>query len=118
MQDAWSVAGGQATRRLWLYAERDFDSSHVAWLAHSFLKRFRPHDWFSMEWAVTCTKPRIGSFGGGAVFVTAAGAEYVTTATWVNARRGKHAALPSDAGNVATYNERSPNNVLPPGIGD
>ena len=40
-------------------------------LVQKFLKRFRPDQWWSLTYAATCSKPRVGEFGGGAVFVTA-----------------------------------------------
>ncbi len=56
---------------LWLYAESWGDVSNVTWLAQKFLKRFRPDQCWSLTYSATCSKPRVGEFGGGAVFVTA-----------------------------------------------
>ena len=36
-----------------------------------FLKKFRPDQCWSLTYSTTCSKPRVGEFGGGAVFVTA-----------------------------------------------
>ena len=58
-------------RHLWVYAEEGGDPDHVAWLVQKFLKRFRPRECWSLTYATTCSKPRIGEFGGGAIFVTA-----------------------------------------------
>ena len=44
---------------------------NVAWLVQKFLKKFRPDQCWSLTYAATCSKPRVGEFGGGAVFVTA-----------------------------------------------
>ena len=44
---------------------------NVVWLVRKFLKQFRPSECWSMTYAATCSKPRAGEFGGGAVFVTA-----------------------------------------------
>lgn len=57
---------------LWLYAEESADLERVAHLVQQFLKRFRPGDCWSLTYAATCSKPRVGEFGGGAIFVTAA----------------------------------------------
>ncbi len=43
----------------------------AAHLVQKFLKQFAPNDSWSLTWATTCSKPRAGEFGGGAVFVTA-----------------------------------------------
>ena len=57
---------------LWLFAIEGADLERVAHFVQQFLKRFRPGDCWSLTYAATCSKPRVGEFGGGAVFVTAA----------------------------------------------
>ena len=47
------------------------NADNVAWLVQKFLKKFRPDQCWSLTYATTCSKPRVGEFGGGAVFVTA-----------------------------------------------
>jgi hypothetical protein len=63
-------------RHLWLYAEESGNADNVAWLVRKFLKRFRPDQCWWLTYATTCSKPRVGEFGGGAVFVTARGISY------------------------------------------
>ncbi|MGO9115646.1 MAG: hypothetical protein ACLP9L_41090 [Thermoguttaceae bacterium] len=63
--------GTPPTRELWLYADTHGNPEHVAWLIQKFLKRFRPDQCWSLTYANTCSKPRVGEFSGGAVFVTA-----------------------------------------------
>ena len=58
-------------RHLWLYADESGAGDRVAHLVQKFLKEFRPDGCWSLTWAVSCSKPRVGEFGGGAVFVTA-----------------------------------------------
>lgn len=58
-------------RHLWLYTEGWGDVSNVAWLVQKFLKTFRTDQCWSLTYSTTCSKPRVGEFGGGAVFVTA-----------------------------------------------
>lgn len=58
-------------RHLWLYAEEYGEPGIVAWLMQKFLKRFRPSQFWSLTYATSCSKPRVGEFGGGTVFVTA-----------------------------------------------
>jgi hypothetical protein len=58
-------------RHLWLYADEAGDVGRVAHLVQAFLKRFRPDQCWSLSYAATCSKLRVGEFGGGAVFVTA-----------------------------------------------
>ena len=66
-------------RHLWLYTEGWGDASNVAWLVQKFLKKFRPDQCWSLTYSTTCSKPRVGEFSGGAVFVTA------DTIQWDNA---------------------------------
>jgi hypothetical protein len=63
--------GRGKTRRLWIYGEEHGDVGRVAHLVQKFLKRFRPDPCWSLTYATTCSKLRVGEFGGGAMFVTA-----------------------------------------------
>jgi len=58
-------------RHLWIYAEDHGDVGRVAHIIRKFLKQFRPEQCWSLTYATSCSKPRVGEFGGGAVFVTA-----------------------------------------------
>ena len=58
-------------RHLWIYAEEGGEPDHAAWLVQKFLKQFRPQECWSLTYATTCSKLRVGEFAGGAVFVTA-----------------------------------------------
>ena len=75
---------------LWFRGEEHGDPRAVAEFARDFLKRFRPRDGFALEYAQTCSRPRLDGFGGGAFFVTAEGIECVETAAWVAERRREH----------------------------
>jgi hypothetical protein len=66
-------------RHLWFYTEGWGDASNVAHLVKKFLKMFRPDHCWSLTYSTTCSKPRVGEFSGGAVFVTA------DTIQWENA---------------------------------
>lgn len=66
-------------RHLWVYAEESGCPDNIAWLVQKFLKKFRPDQCWSLSYSTTCSKPRAGEFGGGAVFVTA------DTICWQNA---------------------------------
>jgi hypothetical protein len=69
-------------RHLWLYAEEWGNPDHVAWLIRGFLQKFRPTECWSMTYATTCSRPRVGEFGGGAVFVTAKRVVYLNAENW------------------------------------
>jgi hypothetical protein len=58
-------------RHLWLHTEESGCPERAAQLVQKFLKEFRPRECWSLTYATTCSKPRVGEFAGGAVFVTA-----------------------------------------------
>jgi hypothetical protein len=69
---------------VYVYAE-DFGNIEVAaTIFQAFLKKFRPDDYFKIQWANTCSKPRAGEFGGGAVFITASNIVWHSTGSWVS----------------------------------
>ena len=55
---------------LCIYAEDSGDPARAAYLVQKFLKQFHPDQCWSLTYANTCSKTRVGEFGGGAVFVT------------------------------------------------
>ena len=56
---------------IWLYGEEFGDPDAVARIVQQFLFTFRPNHVFTLQWAETCSKMRIGEFSGGAMVVTA-----------------------------------------------
>jgi hypothetical protein len=62
---------GDPAEALHLYAEENGDVGRTAHLVQKFLKAFRPEQAWSLTYAATCSKTRVGEFSGGAVFVTA-----------------------------------------------
>ena len=56
---------------IWFRAEESGDIDAVVNSVQRFLKAHRPDDYFILTWADSCSRPRVGEFGGGAVFVTA-----------------------------------------------
>jgi len=69
----------ESGRCLHIYCEDWGSLDGVAHLVRKFLKRFRPKECWSLTWSETCSKPRIGNFGGGWLFVTAEGVEWGDT---------------------------------------
>ena len=57
-------------RYLWIYSDDYGNIDQVGHFIQQFLKRFRPNNCWSLTYACTCSKPRVGQFGGGAVIVT------------------------------------------------
>ena len=58
---------------------------YMAEVLHRFLNMFPNRPPIGFMWADACSKPRIGSFGGGAVLVTRDGSEFHTTGQWLDA---------------------------------
>lgn len=81
----WKIVSDEINGRyLCLYTNSgEGDVEQVILLAQRFLKKFRPKEYFTVEWACTCSRPRVGEFGGGAAIVTAKGTKYMNTDTWL-----------------------------------
>jgi hypothetical protein len=79
-------------RHLWVYADEGGDPDRVAHLVQKFLRQFRPHEWWSLTYATTCSKLRLGEFSGGAVFVTADRIEPFDAYDFVNEYRARFTA--------------------------
>jgi hypothetical protein len=75
--------------RLFVYAEECGSAWAAGQLAHAFLKKFRPTEFWSVEWAETCDKMRTDNFGGGAVVATAKEVRISNSTNWV-ARMARH----------------------------
>lgn len=87
-------ADGSWGRHLWLYAEESGDPGQVAHLVQQFLKKFRPDQCWSLTYATTCSKPRVGEFGGGGLFVTADSIEAFDANDWVQEKCGAFVGRP------------------------
>lgn len=53
------------------YAEECGCPNRVAYLVQKYLQQFHPDKSWSLTWSETCSKTRIGEFGGGGILVTA-----------------------------------------------
>lgn len=62
--------GAKVEHELWLYSEEGYDGGQVAAFVQGFIRRFRPDFIFSMTCSETCSKPRVGEFGGGWMVVS------------------------------------------------
>lgn len=61
----------------WFYTDESGDPWHVANLVQELFVARRPEDCFHISWAATSSKPKVGEFGGGAIFVTADDIDFV-----------------------------------------
>lgn len=64
--DMWPYFEWQLEDRnsLWLYSEEGLNEEHLGWFVQAFINKFRPDYIFTATGAATCSKPRIGEFGG------------------------------------------------------
>lgn len=77
-------------RSVWFHAEECGNVDAVSLVVHEFLKKFRTDDYFELEWACWCSKPRIGEFYGGGIFVTAKEIRYHCVSDWLGQMRLQH----------------------------
>jgi hypothetical protein len=54
---------------IWLYADEHGDTDHLEALARALVEELEIDEPFTASWSYTCSKPRIGEFGGGAMVV-------------------------------------------------
>ena len=76
-------------QRLWIYSEESGNLDNVVILVQAFLEKFRPKEVFAMNWAATCSKPRVEEFGGGAIVVSAEEVQSITTFGWSQEAQAK-----------------------------
>lgn len=69
---------------VYLSSEESFDVEALGVLLQYFLVNFRPTEVIGFEWAYTCSKPRPGEFGGGAMVVCAEHFETFHATEWVS----------------------------------
>jgi hypothetical protein len=60
-----SGVGPDVKHSLWLYCEEGYDGEQLAVFVRELICRFMPDYIFTMTVAETCSKPRVGEFGGG-----------------------------------------------------
>jgi len=84
---AYAFRNGTDGRHLSIYAEDSGDPARAAHLVQKFLKQFHPDQCWSLTYANTCSKPIVGEFAGGAVFVTATEIKQQTTDDFIQQER-------------------------------
>lgn len=71
---------------VWFHSDECGNIEAVAMVVQAFLVKFRPDDYFSLTWACWCSKPRLGEFGGGTIFITAKNDEFHNAHCWLQER--------------------------------
>lgn len=78
-------------RTLKLYAEENGAPWCAAALVQTFFKKFRPNAVWSLCWADTCNRMRVGAFGGGAIVVSADDIQMSGSEYWIKRQMAYHA---------------------------
>lgn len=89
----WQVERGANGKPTGLWIHDNGEGGNLEMLAafvQMFLNKFRPKDCWSLTWADFCSKPRIGEFGGGGMFVTAEGVEWMNAYSFVANLEAEH----------------------------
>ena len=73
---------------LWSMRGQGSCLDQVGALVRDFLARYRPDSSWTLTFAVTCSRPMLDQFAGGALFVTADGVEYHNSDRWLAERIG------------------------------
>jgi hypothetical protein len=71
------------SRSIHFYAEEFGNVDTLCVLVKEFILKFRPDFIFSITYAETCSKMRVGEFGGGALVVSKHGIDWINTYVWV-----------------------------------
>ena len=82
---SWEIE--QPSGELWLYSQDCCDPQHVGQFVRAFLARFRPRECWGLTWAETCSRPIVGEFGGGGIFVTAREIQTFNVHEWLRQRQ-------------------------------
>jgi len=81
-----------AEHHVWFSSDEANDPYDVARVVQVFFRKFRSdgNELFALTWSNSCSKPRLGEFGGGAVIVTKDAIETFTAFEWVEKKRQEH----------------------------
>jgi len=90
----WSInangRGNESSHMLWIRDNGESgDVNSVADFIQSYLKKFDNKGKVGFQWAATCSKQRVGEFGGGACLVTAKKLKWMNTAKWIQTALSK-----------------------------
>lgn len=80
---------------IWFISDENGDVDQVCELVCRFFKAHRPSDRFTMRWAETCSKSRVGQFSGGRAAVTKWGVTYLDQEQWDDFEFARHDQLKS-----------------------
>lgn len=85
----FSAEVDEGTRELWVYAEEFGNLDMLVALILEFIQKFRPEYIFTLSYAETCSKMRVGEFGGGALIISREGSKFINTCEWLSHREAE-----------------------------
>lgn len=74
---------------IWVHAEDSGDLDALADVVSFFQLRFEIDEPWTLTWAETCSKPRVGNFGGGGVVVYRGKVSWLNAWSWCEAEKGR-----------------------------
>ncbi len=86
----------EGDRFLWIHNDDYFEPSNAAGFLYYFIKAMRPDYTIGFEWSNTCSKPRLNSFGGGAVVIDKNGLGWMNTGEWLETEMRKRLPIKED----------------------
>lgn len=79
---------------VWVHSEDGGDLEALVNVICSFQEKFSIGDPWSLAWAETCSRPRVGEFGGGAIVVYKGEAEWINTWDWCEEKKKEKVGCP------------------------
>jgi hypothetical protein len=68
--------------KIWVYSEEDADLGRLEDILSEYQTKFGDQKAIIMSWAHTCSKPRLGEFGGGATVIVAGKIKNLDARNW------------------------------------
>lgn len=68
---------------LWIHGDEGPNLEMIAAVIYFALRHYGIDSYVSMEYSLSCSKPRLDGFGGGAAFITKDGYEFFSTSGWL-----------------------------------
>lgn len=76
-------------KAVYFSAEEYGNVDTLAAMVHELITKFRPDFVFSLTYSETCSKLRLGEFGGGAIVVSKYGTDFINAHGWASEREAQ-----------------------------
>lgn len=85
----FSAEVDEGVRELWVYAEEYGNLGTLEALVLEFIQKFRPDYIFTLSFSETCSKMRVGEFGGGAMIISREGSKFINSHDFLSEREAE-----------------------------